>query len=153
MQTVQSGDRVEVHYVKRFQDGSVISSHSRIPLELTVGVAHPRLPGLGLALVGLPAGGSTTVRVSAEQAYGLPDPTRVRRWPRTRFASDLELRVGRWIEVVNRHGQRRRVRVVEVRGPMVVVDINHRKAGQAMDLEVELIRIHAREAGPAVRES
>ena len=46
MQTVQSGDRVEVHYVKRFQDGSVVSSHSRMPLELTVGVAHPRLPGL-----------------------------------------------------------------------------------------------------------
>src|SRR6516162_8638004 len=54
MRTVQQGDRVLVHYVKRFQDGSVASSRDRCeaPLELTVGTDHPRLPGLGLALVG-----------------------------------------------------------------------------------------------------
>src|SRR5262245_28931282 len=80
MQTAQQGDRVQVHYVKHFQDGSVASSRGRAPLELTVGVNHPRLPGLGLALVGLAPGTRTKLTVPPEQAYGLSDPSRVHRW-------------------------------------------------------------------------
>ena len=66
MQKAQQGDHVQVHYVKRFQDGSTTSSRSRSPLELTIGTAHPRLPGLGLALVGLAAGECRTLRVPPE---------------------------------------------------------------------------------------
>src|SRR5262249_19750217 len=61
MRTARPGDRVQVHYVKRFQDGSVTSSRERGPLEVTIGVDHPRLPGLGLALVGLSPGTRTTI--------------------------------------------------------------------------------------------
>ena len=51
MQMVQQGDRVKVHYVIRGENGTVASTkaHGRAPLELTVGMAYPRLPGLGLA--------------------------------------------------------------------------------------------------------
>ena len=143
MQTVQQGDRVQVHYVKRFQDGSVASSRKRAPLELTVGTDHPRLPGLGLALVGLAPGASTTVRVPPECAYGTPDPTRVHRLARTRFPKDQPLAAGKWVRFLNRQGKSRLVRIVEVRGPMVVVDTNHRGAGQAMELEVQLLNIQA----------
>src|SRR5439155_26004170 len=95
MQTVQPGDRVRVHYVKRFQDGSVASSRGRAPIELTVGSDHPRLPGLGLALVGPAPGASTTVRVPPDRAYGPSDPSRVRRWARTRLPDDQPLAVGK----------------------------------------------------------
>ncbi len=151
MQTAQPGDRVQIHYVKRFQDGSAASSRDRAPLELTVGVAHPRLPGLGLALVGLAPGASTTVQVAAEHAYGPSDPSRVRRWARTRFAEDQPLLVGKWVRVLDRRGRRRLVRILEVSGKTVVVDTNHRWAGQALNLEVELIGIHAGDAGPDAR--
>ncbi len=143
MQTVQRGDRVRVHYVKRFQDGSVASSRDHAPLELTVGVDHPRLPGLGLALVGLAPGASTTVRVPPERGYGPSDPARVHRWRRTRFPQDQALPVGKWVRITNAHGRRRLVRILEVRGRTVVVDTNRRGAGQALELEVELIGIQA----------
>jgi FKBP-type peptidyl-prolyl cis-trans isomerase 2 len=94
MRTVQQGDRVQVHYVKRLQDGSVVSSRGRAPLELTVGTDHPRLPGLGLALVGLAAGASTTLSVPPERAYGPPDPARVHCLARTRFQPDQPLATG-----------------------------------------------------------
>jgi len=151
MQTAQLGDRVRVHYVKRLQDGSVASSRDRAPLELTVGTDDPRLPGLGLALVGLAPGTRTTVRVPPERAYGAPDPTRVHRWARTRFPADQPLLVGQWVWVQNAGGRRRSVRILEVRGGLVVVDTNHRAAGQAMDLEVELVGIRAPGAGPDAR--
>lgn len=143
MRTVQQGDRVRVHYVKRFQDGSVASSRDRGPLELTVGVDHPRLPGLGLALVGLAPGATTTVCVPPGHGYGPSDPARVHRWPRTRFPHDQALPVGRWVRVTNAQGRQRLVRIVEVRGQTVVVDTNRRGAGQALELEVELIGIQA----------
>ena len=151
MQTAQLGDRVRVHYVKRLQDGAVASSRDRAPLELTVGIDDPRLPGLGLALVGLAPGTRATVRVPPERAYGAPDPTRVHRWARTRFPADQPLPVGRWVRVRNAGGRRRSVRILEVRGGLVVVDTNHRAAGQAMELEVELVGIQAPGAGSELR--
>ena len=152
MQTAQPGDRVQVHYTKRFQDGSVASSRRREPLELTVGVAHSRLPGLGLALVGLAPGTRTKVSVPPEQAYGPSDPTRVHHWARTRFPKDEPLNIGKWVTVTNRQGRRRLVRVLEVRGNLVVVDTNHRFAGQAIELEVELIDIQGQDVSAPARE-
>lgn len=151
MQTARPGDRVHVHYVKRFQDGSTTSSHARAPLELTVGVDHPRLPGLGLALVGLAPGGTTTVNVPPDRAYGLPDPARVRRWARKRFPENRALAVGKWVPIVSTQGRRRLVRIVEVRGKIVIVDTNHRRAGQAMELQVELLSIQAVPPGSEVQ--
>ena len=103
MQTSHLGDRVRAHYTKRFADGSVRSSRLRgeAPLELTVGTAHPRLRGLGSELVGLVEGQKVTVQVPADRAYGVPDPTRIRRVDRARFPADEELKVeGRaWIRL------------------------------------------------------
>ncbi len=147
MRTAQSGDRVQVHYVKRFQDGSVASSRNRTPLDLTVGVAHPRLPGLGLALVGLSPGSRTTISVPPELAYGTPDPSRVQRWSRARFAADRPLPVGKWVPILTSHGRRRLVRILEIHGETVVVDTNHRFAGLAVELEVELVAIQVADAG------
>ena len=143
MQNAQRGDRVQVHYVKRLQDGSVASSRKHGPIEMTVGLDHPRLPGLGMALVGLAPGTRITVRVPPHLAYGRPDPTRIHTWARTRFAKDQALAVGKWVPITNSQGRRRLVQILEVRGNRVVVDTNHRWAGQELELDVELIAIHA----------
>ena len=152
MQTAQPGDRVQVHYVKRFQDGSVASSRAHAPLEITVGIDHPRLPGLGSALVGLAPGTRTTVRVPPERAYGQSDPARVHRLARRRFPKDQTLPVGKWVRLQNQQGRRRLVRILEVRGPMVVVDTNHRLAGQSLELEVVLVGIQAPDTGSNSRQ-
>jgi peptidylprolyl isomerase len=144
MQTAQQGDCVQVHYVKRLQDGFVASSRGDAPLEVTVGVDHPRLPGLGLSLVGLAPGEQTRLSVPAERAYGLPDPRRVRRLSRTRLPGDAAIAVGKRLRVTDSRGRRRLVRIVAVHERMVVVDANHPWAGQAVELEVELIAIHGR---------
>lgn len=148
MRTAQKGDRVQVHYVKRLQNGSMASSRGRAPLELTVGIDHPRLPGLGLALVGLAPGASATLRVPPERAYGLPDPSRLLRWSRKRFPEHMVLQPGKLVRRTNGQGKRRVVRILQVIGDMVIVDGNHRWAGQPLDLEVELLMIHDESSGP-----
>jgi FKBP-type peptidyl-prolyl cis-trans isomerase 2 len=140
MQTAQPGDLVRVHYRKCFQDGSVTTSRVSAPLELTVGSEHPRLPGLGLGLVGLAAGATITVQVPKRRE---PDPSRIRRWPRSRFSQDQTLAVGEWVPVHDRHGRRRSVRVLELGESAVLVDTNHRRAGLLLVLEIELIAIES----------
>jgi FKBP-type peptidyl-prolyl cis-trans isomerase 2 len=148
MRTVQPGDSVRVRYVKRSQDGSVAPACCRTPVEITVGTDHPRLPGLGLALVGLAPGAVTTVRVPAGQGHGPADPARIHRWARARFPKDQPLAAGQWVPFANPRGRRRLVRVVEVRARTVVVDTNSRWAGRALELEVELLGILATAPGP-----
>jgi FKBP-type peptidyl-prolyl cis-trans isomerase 2 len=134
--------------VKRTQDGSVAPARSRTPVVMTVGVDHPRLPGLGLALVGLTPGAVTKVRVPAGQGHAPADPARVRRWARTRFAEGQPLLAGAWVAVSDAVGRRRLVRVVEAGARTVVVDTNPRWAGRALELEVQLIDILTRAPGP-----
>jgi carbon storage regulator CsrA len=137
MRTVQQGDRVQVHYVKRLRDGRKASS--REPLQLTVGTDHPRLPGLGAALVGLSTGQMRMLTVPPEQAYGLSDPARIHRWSRQRFPKGATLRTGKLIRFTDKQGRRRRVRILEADSKVVVVDANHPWAGQMLELEVTLL--------------
>lgn len=141
MKTAQAGDRVRVQYMKRFQDGSVASSRNSGPVELTIGVDHPRLPGLGLALVGLLPGKHKKLSISPEQAYGLSDPNRVRRLPRERFPMAADAVVGQWLRLTDRQGRSRQVRILEIDDTTLLVDTNRRGAGQTMELHVKLLGI------------
>jgi len=141
MRTVQQGDQVLVHFVKRTQSGEVDSSRGRAPLEVTVGTAHRRLPGLGLALVGLGQGQRVMLVVPAEEAYGPSLANRIRRLTPARFPAGAALAAGRWVRATDRNGHRRLVRVVETRPDRVVVDTNHPWAGQDVAVEVEVVSI------------
>lgn len=143
MRTCQVGDRVLVHFVKRYADGVVRSSPDAAPLGVTVGTRHPRLPGLGGELVGLRTGDLARFTVPADQAFGANDPARVVFVSRTRFAADATLIPGRPARMRLAGGRSRRVRVVEVRSTEVLVDANHPRCGQAIDLEVRLVGFEA----------
>ncbi|HEY7157219.1 MAG TPA: FKBP-type peptidyl-prolyl cis-trans isomerase [Gemmataceae bacterium] len=145
MRVIERSDKVQVHYVKVFQDGSFVSSGGKAPTELTVGTDHPRLPGLGLELVGLAVGESRTFIVPAERAYGPFNPRLIRRVARWRFAGNKDLAVGQWVRVWDRQHRRRLVRIVEIGEITVVVDANHRWAGQSLELEVTVITIRGPE--------
>jgi FKBP-type peptidyl-prolyl cis-trans isomerase 2 len=126
MRVIKRDDKVQVHYVKVFQDGSTVSSHGKLPTELIVGTDHPRLPGLGLTLVGLTVGESRTFVVPTEQDYGPFKPRLIRRMARWRFAEHEDLSVGQWVRVWDRQYRRRLVRIVEIGEETVIVDANHR---------------------------
>jgi FKBP-type peptidyl-prolyl cis-trans isomerase 2 len=144
MQPVQHGDRVQVHYVKRLSDGSAATSRGRAPLELTAGCEHPRLPGLGTTLEGLFPGDVVTVSIPPDHAYGLYETGRVRCWARSRFPHDEPLAVGKRVRILDKRGRCRSVRVLEVRESTVLVDTNHRFAGQTLEIKVKVIRIEGR---------
>jgi FKBP-type peptidyl-prolyl cis-trans isomerase 2 len=143
MRTSQTGDQVRVHFVQRFEDGSVRSSRAGDgeAMELTVGTDNRRLPGLGLALAGLTEGQIVTIDVPAERAYGLTDPDRIKHVSRARFAADEDVTPGRRARMRLNRGRVRTVSVVEISDAVVVVDLNHPHSGQWVRLEIELLSI------------
>jgi FKBP-type peptidyl-prolyl cis-trans isomerase 2 len=52
---------------------------------------------------------------------------------------DQPLPIGEWVPIEDRKGRHRSVRIIEVRAESVVVDTNHRRAGQSLELEIELV--------------
>jgi len=87
-----------------------------------------------------------TLRVPPEKAYGMADPKRVHRLARTRFPKSSVLTVGKLVRISDRKGRRRLVRVLEAGSKAVVVDSNHRWAGQALEVQVELVSIQTADA-------
>jgi FKBP-type peptidyl-prolyl cis-trans isomerase SlpA len=131
-----------VHFALRFQDGTVRSSRVAgvPPLEVTVGVAHRLLPGLGQGLFGLTEGQVVALDVPPERAFGLPDPDRIKRVTRARFA-DEDVVPGRRARMRLSRGRSRMVSIVEALRDTVVVDLNHPRCGQSVHLEVEVVAI------------
>jgi len=152
MQTTKAGDRVLVHYVVRYEDGAEASSRARgaEPLEVTVGTPHPRLPGLDRRLIGLAPGRDTFVAVPPGRAFAPSNPARVVRVSRSRFPAGQSLPIGKRVRLAGRSGRVRSGRVVSVTDKFVVVDANRRRAGQGVELEIELVAILAPTDGPAV---
>lgn len=148
MRAIQLGDRVQVHYVKRLSGGSTATSRGCDPLELTAGCEHPRLPGLASTLLGLFPGDILTVSVPPDHAYGPYQTGRVRRCARSRFPQDQVLAAGERVRVLDRRGRSRSVRVLEVQDGTVIVDANHRFAGQTLEIKVKVIRIRGRATSP-----
>lgn len=140
MKTARCGDVVDVNYVKRFVDGTTITSSKRGPTRVTVGVDHPRMPGLGMALEGM-AVGATTVKRFEQQAYGQPNSAKVHKLHRSRFEASAELGIGRWVRVRSRNGKMCLVRVLDVDADMIFVETHHRWDAHLVELKVELLAI------------
>jgi len=139
MRRVRDGDAVILHLIARLAaSDEVIDATKAVgePLSFVVG-QHTVIRGLEEAVIGLAPGESRTVAVEPEQAFGLRDDRLVVEIERDRIPPEAE--VGDLLRVDNRP-----VSLVEMTGSFVVVDGNHPLAGQALNLDVELVEI----AGP-----
>lgn len=153
MRVAQPDDVVTVHYVVQLEDGSTSSSRgpNRAPLRLTVGVDHPRLPGLGSTLVGLASGDRLTVQVPAGRAYGLSDRARAHRGAPALSSDRAMLNCGFWTLRRDSRGRRHLVRTEAGRDRVVVFDANRRWAEQVLRFEIEVLSVER--AGADRRES
>lgn len=143
MSTAQPGDTVHVHYTGTLDDGSEFdSSRGRDPLIFTLGSGQV-VPGFDAAVTGMAVGEQKTVTLPAAQAYGDPRPELVLRVPRDQFPAGMEIDIGTRLQV-GRGGQAFPVTVVEIDGDTVVLDANHRLAGEDLTFALELTKVEDR---------
>ena len=131
----QAGDTVSLHYRGTLDDGTEFdSSAGREPLVFTLGAGQV-IAGFDDAVAGMEVGDKKTFRLEPEQAYGERSDDLVITVPAENAPEDLQ--VGQQVALGNAPAV---VVSIEENGD-VVVDANHRLAGEALTFDVELVGI------------
>src|SRR5262245_18630790 len=137
---VAAGKRVSIAYTLRLEVGTVVETASReAPFTYLHGDGQ-LLPGLERALEGMAVGERKQGTLSAADAFGEVDAALFVEVEAARIP-EADRRAGAWLDYKDPHGERQRVRVHEVRGDQVVVDMNHPYAGSGVRYEVEVVKI------------
>ncbi|MDS0281284.1 FKBP-type peptidyl-prolyl cis-trans isomerase [Haloarcula onubensis] len=156
---IERGDGVTIHYVGRFEDGSLfdtsrqdIARHEDLitaqgvqpadyaPLSFTVGRGDI-IEGIEEALVGMAEGEEQTIEVPPEKAYGEMDEEKIREYDPEAFEEMVgqEPEVGLHVEAMNDlHGD-----VTAVREDAVEVDFNHELAGRTLVFDIEVVDVRS----------
>jgi FKBP-type peptidyl-prolyl cis-trans isomerase SlyD len=138
---IEDGKQVGIEYTLTLDDGTQIDSNvGGEPLVYQHG-AHQILPALEEALAGLKVGDTKQVALTAEQGYG---PVRQEGFQEVDAGLiPEEARVaGTMLVADDGSGNKRPVRVHEVKDDKVVMDLNHPLAGQALKFAVRVTAIH-----------
>jgi FKBP-type peptidyl-prolyl cis-trans isomerase 2 len=137
---VAPGKRVSIVYTLRLVDGTMVESNAGDEaLAYTQGDGE-LVPGLERALAGMAVGESKQGTLLPAEAFGEVDPGRFVEIEAERIP-EAERRAGAWLDYRDEHGERQRVRVHDVRGDRIVVDMNHPYAGNAIRYEIEVLKI------------
>jgi FKBP-type peptidyl-prolyl cis-trans isomerase SlyD len=138
---VEEGKQVGIEYTLTLDDGTQVDSNvGGEPLVFQAG-AHQILPALEEALAGLQVGDTKEVALTAEQAYGPVNPEGFQEVDAGLIPDGARV-AGTMLVADDGSGNKRPVRVHEVKGDKIVVDLNHPLAGKALNFAVRVMAIH-----------
>lgn len=141
MATVKEGDRVKVHYTGKLEGGTIFdSSRDGTPLEFTVGKAE-LIKGFDRGVIGMSAGESKTIKISAEDAYGPHNKERVFEFKRDRSPQDFDPAIGQQVHMQRVDGQPVVVTVIDKSDKSFTMDSNHPMAGKNLTFDITLVEI------------
>jgi peptidylprolyl isomerase len=145
MDVTKLGDRVQIHYTGKLEDGTVFdSSKDQNPLEFTAGEEEV-IPGVDRAVLGMKQGESKTVVIPAEDGFGKRVPELEQRIPRTLLPEKVG--VGDRLQAKVR-GNTISFWVREFEEESAVIDANHPLAGQSLSFDIELVSVESKENRP-----
>ena len=137
---VAAGSRVSIEYTLTLDNGSVADTNvGKAPLTFEHGASQV-LAGLENGLLGLSAGDSKKVSLSAAEGYGEINPEAFQSVATSAIPEDSRV-VGALLMAQNPNGQQRPVRVHEIKGEEIVLNLNHPLAGEALHFQVKVLAV------------
>jgi peptidylprolyl isomerase len=164
MAQAKQGDKVKINFTGRLEDGSVFDSTLEDecstdqcdteecssddcgcgcetgPMELVIGEGE-LFPQVEEALIGMAPGEKKTVMISAEEAFGLFDETKVFSVPVADLPEDFDAVEGDELILSGEDDEEIGVTVVEITDTEITFDANHPLAGQNLTFELDLLEI------------
>jgi len=135
---IENGAKVQLEYTLKDDGGKVLDSNKgKEPLTYTQGQKQI-IPGLEQALGGMRAGEEKKVTIKPVDAYGEVNPNAVTEVPKEMLPPDA-LKVGTELVAQSQAGDRRIVRIKEVKEKTVVIDLNHPLAGKTLFFDVKVL--------------
>jgi FKBP-type peptidyl-prolyl cis-trans isomerase 2 len=137
---ISEGSKVSIEFTIYLADGSVFGGNS-VSDPLIYEQGKGQLPsGLENALVGLKADERKKVTLAAEDAYGPVNPDAFVDVEIDRIPEDART-VGAGLMVNDPNGNRRFVKVHDIKEDIIVIDLNHPLAGQEVTFDVHVLTV------------
>lgn len=135
-----SGKKVSVHYRGTLDDGTEFdSSYGRNqPLDFTC-MAGMMIPGFDKAVEAMEVGETVNIRLEPEEAYGMPDPNLIVRFPISQVPNPEQLTIGDQLMLRDNYGAPHPAKLVEITEEDIALDLNHEMAGKALNFEITLL--------------
>lgn len=137
---IVDGSKVELEYTLIDSDGNDVGSNKGGEPLFFIQGRQEIIPGLEKALYGMRAGEEKKVTVKPAEAYGEVDPNAVEEVPKEQFP-DETLTVGMDVVTLDERGERRTVRIKQLREETVVLDLNHPLAGKTLVFDVKVLSV------------
>jgi FKBP-type peptidyl-prolyl cis-trans isomerase 2 len=137
---IEDGSKVSIEYTLTLDDGSTADTNvGGEPLVYNQG-QQEILPALEEALVGLAAGDTKKVVLTAEEGYGLVDSDGFQDVEPDIVPEDART-VGTMLVASDPEGNQQPIRVHEVDEDKIVLDFNHPLAGEALTFDIKILEI------------
>jgi FKBP-type peptidyl-prolyl cis-trans isomerase 2 len=141
MAQAKQGDKVQLHYMGKLQDGTIFdSSRERHPLQFTIGEGKV-IAGFEQAVIGMKVGEHKTARIPIEQAYGPHREDMVVTMDRSKLPPGLNPKIGQRLEMTQVDDQTSLVTVIDATESTLTLDANHPLAGKELTFDIELVGI------------
>ncbi|MCX5717615.1 MAG: peptidylprolyl isomerase [Nitrospirae bacterium] len=141
MAKVKEGDTISIHYTGKLEDGTIFdSSEGGAPLEFKVG-GGAVLKGLEAGVIGMEAGDERTIRIPAEEGYGIRIEEKVFEFGRDRAAENFDPEIGQQLQMYRADGMPITVKVTNKTEKAFIMDCNHPLAGKNLAFDIKLVEI------------
>jgi len=141
MKTAGVNDTVIVHYTCITSNGDKFSSRdTHNPITLTIGRGKMLKP-LEDALIGMKINEKKRINLQYEQAYGSWKKELVRIVDKSIIPEEIEVKEGLELYYSLHNGREMKVKILEVKDKVIIIDENHYLAGKDLEFELELIEI------------
>jgi FKBP-type peptidyl-prolyl cis-trans isomerase SlyD len=137
---VAAGRRVSIQYTLTTDDGKVADTNVGGEALVYEQGKSEILPALEQALAGLKKGESKKVTLTPDQGYGIVKPELMQTIPTEKIPEDAR-KAGTMLMAQSQTGEQRPVRVHEVKGEEIVIDMNHPLAGKALHFDVKVLEV------------
>nr|BFD58502.1 peptidylprolyl isomerase [Bdellovibrio sp. CKG001] len=137
---------VSFHCVLKNRLGQVISSTYNRDVLTSLPGADLSLPGLSVGLKNIRKGEKRQIELSAGEAYGFYDTSKVLELARESLVGGSKLKVGESVLFAREGKKVEKFRVTDLSQDRITLDGNHPLAGQDLIFEIEALEV--REATP-----
>ena len=137
---IADGSQVSIEYTLTLTDGTVADTNVGGEALVYKQGTSQILPALEKQLSGLKVGESKQVSLTAGDSYGAVDPALFQAVPLASIPEDART-PGTQLVAQAPTGEQRPVRVHEVKGEEIIIDLNHPLAGQALRFDIKVLAI------------
>lgn len=142
MTTITHNSAVTLHFTIKLKDGSVADSTHNLgkPAKFVMGDGSLS-ENFEQCLIGMETGQSQAIELTADDAFGQPNPDNIHHMDRARFIGESAVEVGTIMAFSGPDGMEIPGIITEIAGDSVTVDFNHPLAGQDVIFDVEILSV------------